>query len=326
MQLLKSIPSFVRLILGILAIVILLYVIDVHTVVAALRDIRLIDLVYLLVLSIALVLVSVMKWRAFLERLGIQASIPHLFRLYLVGYFVNLIMPSSLGGDVVRSIYVGNNVDKVRAVSATLLERYTGLLAMVFMSLIAVFFAPQVTTQVRTLTFVVGFATLALTVALLTGQLVRLSALLRVPLKIHTKLERLQEGLHWGLSDRALLIRAAVLSISFHLLTIVNTAAVGHAVGWETIPWSDLLVVVPLILLVGAIPVSPQGLGIQEGAFLFFLHSVGATTGQALAIGLVLRAKSYVLAAVGGVMWLGLSKSRAAEPEEGGVLPEYPTL
>ena len=326
MQALKSIPSFVRPILGLAAIAILLYVIDVHTVVAALRDIRSIDLGYLLLLSIALIFVSVMKWRAFLERLGIQASIPHLFRLYLVGYFVNLIMPSSLGGDVVRSIYVGNKADKVRAVSATLLERYTGLLAMVFMSLIAVLFAPQVTTQVRTLTFLVGFGTLALTVALLTGQLLRLSALLRVPAKIHLKLERLQEGLHWGLSDRGLLIKAAVLSISFHLLTIVNTAAVGHAVGWETIPWGDLLVVVPLILLVGAIPISPQGLGIQEGAFLFFLHSVGATTGQALAIGLVLRAKSYVLAAVGGVLWLGLSKRRKEAPEVESVLPEYPTV
>lgn len=322
----KALSSFLRPFLGIVAIATLLYVIDVHAVLEALRDIRLIDLVYLLVLSIALILVSVMKWRAFLERLGILASIPHLFRLYLIGYFVNLIMPSSFGGDVVRSIYVGKNVDKVRAVSATLLERYTGLLAMVFMSLIAVLFAPQVTAQVRTLTVVVGFATLALTVALLTGQLVRLSALLRVPAKVHTKLERLQEGLHWGLSDRGLLIKAAVLSICFHLLTIVNTAAVGHAVGWQTIPWSDLLVVVPLILLVGAVPVSPQGLGIQEGAFLYFLHSVGASTGQALAIALVLRAKSYALAGVGGLLWLGISKQRSEASDEERVLPEYPTV
>ena len=326
MAALKGIPSFVRVLVGIVAIALLFFVIDVHSVVAALKDIRAVDLVYLLLLSIALILVSVMKWRAFLERLGIQASLPHLFRLYLVGYFVNLIMPSSLGGDVVRSVYVGKNVDKVRAVSATLLERYTGLLAMVFMSLIAVFFAPQVTLQVRTLTFAIGFGTLALTAALVTGQLVRLSQIFKVPQKIHTKLVRLQEGLQWGLSDKGLLVKAAVLSISFHLLTIVNTAAVGHAVGWESIPWSDLLVVVPLILLVGAIPLSPQGLGIQEGAFLFFLHSVGATSGQALAIGLVLRAKSYVLAAVGGVLWLGLSNRRTEVPDQESVLPEYPTV
>ena len=325
MEALRSIPSFIRPILGVIAIVILLYVIDVHSVVAALSDIRCSDLAALLLLSFALILVSVIKWRAFLERLGIQASIPHLFRLYLVGYFVNLFMPSSIGGDVVRSIYVGAHVDKVRAVSATILERYTGLLAMVFMSLIAVFFAPQITTQVRTLTFVVGFGTFIVTAALLTGQLVRLSKMLRITDKIHTKLERLQDGLQWGLSDRALLVKAAVLSLSFHLLTIVNTAVVAHAVGWSAIPWSDLLVVVPLILLVGAIPISPQGLGIQEGAFLFFLHSVGATSGQALAIGLVLRAKSYILAAVGGLMWLGVSRRGTKSHDEDVVLPEYPS-
>jgi uncharacterized membrane protein YbhN (UPF0104 family) len=117
-------------------------------------------------------------------------------------------------------------------------------------------------------------------------------------------IEKVHEGFVWGLGDRKLLLKAFGLSVLFHLLTIVNTAAVGAAVGWSDIPWGGLLVVVPLILLIGAVPISPQGLGIQEGAFVFFLHSVGATTGQALAIALVLRAKSYVLAILGGGVWL----------------------
>jgi uncharacterized membrane protein YbhN (UPF0104 family) len=106
-----------------------------------------------------------------------------------------------------------------------------------------------------------------------------------------------------------------VLSITFHLLTVVNTVAVATAVGWASPPWGDLFVVVPLILLVGAVPISPHGLGLQEGAFVFFLHSVGATTGQALAIALVLRAKSYVLALVGALGWILM-------PKEGGRLNE----
>jgi uncharacterized membrane protein YbhN (UPF0104 family) len=110
----------------------------------------------------------------------------------------------------------------------------------------------------------------------------------------------------WGMGDRPLLVRALGLSVVFHLLTVVNTAAVGMAVGWIDIPLEGLLVVVPLILLVGAIPISPQGLGIQEGAFMFFLHSLGATSAQALAIALVLRAKSYVLALLGGLLWFGV--------------------
>jgi len=270
----------------------------------------------LFAISILLILVSVLKWRSFLERLGISASVSRLFRLYLLGYFVNLLMPSSLGGDLVRSVYVGKNVDKVRAVSATLLERYTGFLAMVVMASFAIWWAPQITPAMRWATFALIIIAVVSIVLLLSGKLEVLSRFLRIPERIHAKIVRLQDGMSWGLKDRDLLVRTGVLSILFHLLTVVNTAVVGYAVGWESIPWGDLLVVVPLILLVGAIPISPQGLGIQEGAFLFFLHSVGATSEQAVAVALTLRAKSYVLAAIGGFVWLGLRREERANTLE----------
>lgn len=322
----KNLSRFLRGIFGLLAVGVLLFVVDVHTVVRALSAIGVGDLIALLGLSVALILVSVIKWQAFLGRLGIQASLVHLFRLYLVGYFVNLFMPSSIGGDVVRSLYVGRDIDKVRSVSATLLERYTGLIAMVCMSLVAVWWAPQVTMEIRVVTVGVGLCAALLTVLLVSNKVAPVVTLLRVPTRAREKLIRLHEGMQWGLSDKRLLVKAGALSVLFHLLTVVNTAVVGAAVGWQGVPWSDLLVVVPLILLVGAIPVSPQGLGIQEGAFIFFLSSVGATTAEALAVALVLRAKSYVLAGIGGVLWLGLSRRKSDSPDDGLVSPEYPTV
>jgi len=320
----RSFATATRALLGILLTALLLSFFDLQGCITALSDVTGWDLCIIFAISFALVLVSVLKWRLFLERLGMSASVTHLFRLYLVGYFVNLIMPSALGGDVVRSLYVGKDIDKVRAMSATLLERYTGFIAMVVMGFVAVWFAPAVSAEITTATVVIGFVAFALTVVLLTGRLVWLSQLLRVPTKFHSKLVRMQEGFTWGLSDAKLLSQAGILSLAFHLLTIVNTAAVAHAVGWHEAPWGDLFVVVPLILLVGAIPVSPQGLGIQEGAFLYFLHAVGATTGQALAVALLLRAKSYVLALFGGILWLTLSRRSSTPSPEQGVEPEYP--
>ena len=303
----KGVPNWLRGALGVVALALLFSIVDIRSVLVSLEDIRALDLAYLLTLSVVLVLVSVIKWRLFLRHLGMQASVPHLFRLYLVGYFVNLLMPSALGGDVVRSLYVGKEVDKIKAVSATLLERYTGFIAMVLMALIAVWWAPQVTSQIRLLTIFVGIAACGLTVAMVSGRFSGLAKFLRVPDRFIGKLLRLEEGVQWGLSDKELLVKAGGLSILFHLLTIVNTAVVGYAVGWEQVPWGDLFVVVPLILLVGAAPISPQGLGIQEGAFVFFLSAVGASPAQAMAIALVLRAKSYLLAAIGGFLWIGLS-------------------
>ena len=322
----RRFSTVLRAVAGVGIIVALLSFFDMKGCVAALSDVTAWDLVVIFALSIALVLVSVLKWRLFLERLGITASIAHLFRLYLVGYFVNLIMPSALGGDVVRSLYVGKDVDRVRAMSATLLERYTGFMAMVSMAFVAVWWAPAVSREIAVATVLVGFAALMLTLALVTGTLVRLSEILRVPSRLHTKIVRMQEGFSWGLGDAKLLARAGALSFGFHLLTIVNTAAVAHSVGWHGVPWGDLFVVVPLILLVSAIPLSPQGLGIQEGAFLYFLHAVGATTGEALAVALVLRAKSYVLALCGGALWLTLSREPSAPAVEKAVEPEYPVV
>lgn len=306
----------VHYIVAAVAVGALLLTVDLRGAAAALADITVGDLVILLALSVALVLVSVVKWRAFLARLGIHASLSHLSRLYLVGYFVNLLMPSSLGGDVVRSVYVGANVDKVKAVSATMLERYTGLLAMLLMATAALLCSSAVTREIQILTAAVVFGVGVATFMIARGFLPALLTKLRCPEKVVTKAVRLEDALRWGLSDRALLVKAAALSIAFHLLTVVNTVAVAAAVGWVSPPWGELFVVVPLILLVGAVPISPHGLGLQEGAFVYFLHSVGASTGQALAIALVLRAKSYVLAFVGAFCWFGLPKS-VTEVSEG---------
>jgi uncharacterized protein (TIRG00374 family) len=188
---------------------------------------------------------------------------------------------------------------------------------MLGMAACAAAFSSAVTPQIvwAVVVAVVGCAVATWLIA--AGVLNKIALLFNAPVKIRSVLDTIHEGLTLGFRDRALLTRALMLSVLFHLLTIVNTVAVGAAVGWEQIPWRGLLVVVPLILLVGAIPISPQGLGIQEGAFVYFLQAVGATSGQALAIALVLRAKSYFLAILGGLVWMLAKGSLAAKGEQG---------
>lgn len=294
----------VRCAVGLALLGVLLGWVDLAALWGAVREISLLDIVNLTVLSVLLILVSCIKWRAFLVQLGVCASISRLFSLYLIGYFVNLVMPSVVGGDVVRSLYVSASGERIRAVSATLLERYTGVVAMLSMALVVVWWAPAVTWQIRLLTVAVAAGAVCASVLIFTRQGSRLVRLLPLrPRWLHT-VERLEQGLIAGVADRALLARALGWSLIFHLLTVVNTAAAAYAVGWETIPIWELFVVVPLILLVGAVPIAPSGLGIQEGAFVFFLHTIGASTSQALAVALVLRAKSLVLALCGWVVWL----------------------
>jgi uncharacterized protein (TIRG00374 family) len=271
---------------------------------SALLEISLVDLAILLFISVLLISVSVLKWSAFLSHLGIRPGFTRLFSLYLVGYFVNVFTPSFIGGDIVRSLALGPKVNRAHAISATVLERYTGIVAMLFMALLACFVSRAVSRELLVAVLLAVLGCAIATVLIACGYLVRLADFLPLPQRLTTAIRSVHEGLMWGGRDLPLIIKALGWSFVFHFLTIINTAAVGIAVGWVDIPWVGLAVVVPLILIIGAIPISPQGLGIQEGAFVFFLHSVGATTGQALAIALVLRIKSYLLALLGGVIWL----------------------
>jgi len=312
-----------RAIQACIAVVFLLLVVqyvDLRGVLSALCKISLPDIGVLVALSLVLICLSVAKWRLFLRQLRIEASFLHLTRLYVVGYFFNIFTPSFIGGDVVRSLYVGPSVDRAHAVSATFLERYTGIIAMLFISLVAVLVSDIATPQIRLTVIALSVSCLVGTWVLYSGVISRLSKRLGLSSRITSLSCRIHDGLVWGAQDRALVLRALLLSMVFHLFTVINTAAVGRAVGWEYIPWQGLMVVVPLILLVGAIPVSPQGLGIQEGAFLYFLHAVGATTDQALAIAVILRAKSYLLALIGGVLFIGLPRNRSQQ--DGVVSPE----
>ena len=309
-QTVVAVGKLLRVALGVALVILLLYAVDFRSLLAAFSDISLGDLALLALIAAILIFVSVLKWRIFLARLGITASVVHLYRLYLVGYFVNLIMPSYVGGDLVRSLYVGAHVDRAHSVSATLLERYTGFVAMVLMALIALPLSQGVTYEIGAAVVLTAVAAAIGSAAVFTRRASWLARSLRLPVKWVVMAERIESGLVWGASDPILMLRAFGLSFVFHVMTIVNTVAVSRAVGWEGAPWGELFVVVPLILLIGAVPVSPQGLGIQEGAFVFFLQAAGATSAQALAVALVLRAKSYLLALLGGLLWLGVRHDR----------------
>lgn len=292
-----------KYILAIAVLCLLVYEVNLHDLVDALSKLTLTSVFWLLVVAAALIYVSAWKWGLFIENLGVPFSLFRLFNLYLVGYFVNLILPSYLGGDAVRSWYVGKKIGQHEALAATILERYTGIVAMVTLAVLFMWFVPFITHEIEVAVACVAVGLIAITlIAIHPGGI---SMIERIPqARVGAKhLRKIQAALQFAGSHRGLLVKSLLLSFLYHTLTVVNTVIAAQAVGWMSPPVGDLFVVLPLILLVGAIPLAPNGLGIQEGAFFFFLTGIGATPAQALGIGVVLRAKSYLLAMIGGVSW-----------------------
>ena len=114
---------------------------------------------------------------------------------------------------------------------------------------------------------------------------------------------KIQDSLLVFKNDKKLIFQTFFLSLLFHTVTVINTMVAGYVIGWNDPSPLGLFIVLPLIFLISCVPISPNGLGIQEGAFSYFLVKIGATPEQALAVALILRAKGYILGIVGGVFY-----------------------
>ena len=62
--------------------------------------------------------------------------------------------------------------------------------------------------------------------------------------------------------------------------------------------------IIPLITLTEALPISINGIGVRESAFAFFFVMYGHTVEQGLAVSLVIVAERYLLGLFGGSLLL----------------------
>lgn len=295
--------KFFGYIFGIVILVLLIWFVDFRALADALSNLSFETITQLIIISIALIYVSALKWGLFIERLGMRVGVLYLFCLYLIGYFVNLVMPSYLGGDAVRSFYVGRKIGQHEALAATVLERYTGLVAMLALGIIGLFCVDGIPLLSQMLVIAFALGLFGVSVIALLPNTITFMQRNKYLNRFAKHFRKIQEALQLAKKDHSLLLKALVLSLMYHVLTVINTVVTAHAVGWFDAPVGELFVLLPLILVLSAIPIAPQGLGLQEGAFVFFLSQAGATHAQALGVAVILRAKSILLAACGGCVW-----------------------
>lgn len=317
--------TYLRILFAAVIFVFLFKIAGAAELLAVFRQLEIRYIFYLIILAFVLIWISSLKWQLFVRESGHQVSVWQLMKWYTIGYFFNSFMPSFIGGDVVRSFHLGQHTSSHKdAYAATFLERFTGLLAMCFMGAFFVAIGSEVTKGVEIAVLCVAGGALTLGLICFSEHcskwsfdtfrwLLRFWPHQRSLEKVRSLSLKVEDAMSFGRHNVPLFLKAMFWSFIFHILGVVNTYVAARAIGWHDVDISGLFVLVPLVLLVGMLPITPGGLGIQEGAFVFFLKRIGATDAQALGVGLVLRAKVLLMGIVGGVLWLGIRKGFRAE-------------
>lgn len=266
-------------------------------------------------------LLGAWRWQLLLRSQGRRLPLLHLLGSYLVGLFFNMFLPSTIGGDVVRAASAKKKGGGTLTENLTvvLVERLIGLLATLSLG------------GVAALTGVAGridprlpFALLGLLVAALAGLLLALNSSVRhlilrligkFPVEfVPRTVGKMLAAFELFSQARGTLLANYALSLGFQFLLIVHFWLVQFAFG-QTVSFSTYVAVVPLVFCIMLLPISINGLGVRESAFVWFLTRAGMDPASAAALSLSSFAIALAQGIVGSIVHLSReSKARSAEP------------
>ena len=270
--------------------------------------------------AVALIIASIyfgtIRWATLLHRHYPNFSTRQLFSYYLVATLFNNILPTSTGGDVIRSYYIYRyRRDAVCAVSPIITERVIGLVVVLAINVFAIYFTDSVEIVTRAL-----WSTLLL---ILAGAMFALT-LIAIPATywpIHRQLERLSrfrviafllrmgEATHGYLKHPATIIIILFYSVLAQLFAVMVYYVLAIGLGVD-ISMQVILVVIPLAFMAAALPISIGGMGVRELATVGLLMRFGIAENDAAAIALTFIPVILLASLPGLYIYLSQSSNR----------------
>ncbi len=281
-----------------------------------------------LVLPLAVVLASnllgAVQWGALVRASGLAVARGRLAALYFAGLFFNNFGNGNLGGDVYKIYRLGRSEGAVgRVAGATIVDRVVGAAALCTLALVAVAAALG-----RGL---IPWSSAVLVLGCAAATLAAAGVVLHP--RVGSNLERWLLGFPLrGLGERLVRLlgylqeyrqRVGMLNAVFLLSLLIQAArvlahyCVGLAMGWS-LHAADLgkfFVVIPVLGLLVALPISIGGWGVREWAGVALFAPLGRGGEEAVALLALTATLSFVVSLAGGmVVLLGIVPWTARAP------------
>lgn len=235
------------------------------------------------------IVLSAWRWQRVLAIFDEHVPLRILVRHYFAGQFVGNVLPSTIGGDVLRVSRLTVNIgDGPTAFGSVVLERLTGFIALPMICLFGFAINPSLLGEPRSW------------IALLASGLTLLALVFILTLAAHPKLAgrfREDEGwtrfigaVHVGVERMRRQPKRAMGAIATAMLYQVSMVAVMWIIGRALeahVPNGAVLAYFPAVAMAQVLPLSLSGLGVREGMLVLLLTPLGVSTGKAVGIGLL---------------------------------------
>jgi len=236
-----------------------------------------------------------------------RAPLGGVMRIFFVSTFVGTFLPASVGGDAVRAYSVTKlNVPASDAVASVFMDRMLGVASILVMALVGLMLARELASDWTILTGL-AFAGAPCVVTLLlvfssgTGAtastvIAWLPAIARQPAR------QVLDSIRRYAAYHRQLLRVLLCSVAVQVLRIVQAYYLGRGLGIAA-PVSVYFALIPLVLLVMLLPVTFNGIGTSQVAFVWFFARAGVPTAAAFALSVLFVALGIVGNLPGGLLY-----------------------
>jgi uncharacterized protein (TIRG00374 family) len=285
-------------------------------------------LAFAALLTLAGLVLSALRWQKVLEALGLHTKLKRLLSHYLAGQFVSNVLPTTIGGDVLRVTRLSRDTgESPRSFASVVLERLTGWLVLPVISVVGFVVNPPLQ-HLGTATRValgLAFATLIALVGVLYaasdqrigGRFASRDGWRRFAGAVHLGLDQLRR-------DKAAAVNVLLVGFAYQLVLVLAAVAAAQALGLgKTAGLTALLAFFPAVAIAQVLPIGISGLGVREGAFILFLGPLGVADEEAIALGLLLYLLNLGVSLLGAPAFAvgGRSSEPASAPAPSGSEP-----
>ncbi len=269
-----------------------------------------------LVMCLSGIVLSAYQWRTLLHGESIPSDLADLISLYMVGIAFNHFLPTGMGGDAVKAFHVGRDSGNIPgSASAVVMCRVTGFFGMLIIALpVLVVWHEHFKGNL-----ILWFLFLSVFVGgLIAGAIFSVTLLPRLfkgkwtQHRIFASVVKMGNALSVTAKRPRSMTIAIVYGIVFWIISILNAYLYGVALNMHA-PLYFYFVAIPMVSLISFLPVSINGFGLRESAFVFIFSTIQVAPTLSLLLALFLDLQALFFGVLGGcIYFLMISEKKEA--------------
>lgn len=292
---------------SILLLIFLFSRIDLRKTFFYIRTVEPLSFTYAAFLFLVVTFLGIIRWNIFLKILKKDLSFKRIFVSHCGGLFFNNFLPSSIGGDIARTLDLSIHTKDSSSILATvLLDRLSGFLGLVLVGLFGFFYgySAGLLTDLRLLLFMVilGLILIFCFLILFSKRIFNFFQKILIFKFLKEKSKEFHHSCYIFRFQEKAMIKTLLLSVILQAIFSVVSYFIGMSLGIK-IDITYYLIFIPIVSTISILPISIGGLGLRDNAAVVLFSALGVAADKIAAMTLIIFAFLFFVGVIGGVIY-----------------------